>query len=133
MMVDPIIALGVAAAAGVAIAAGYAYFTGEDATAGIDVDQDGEDEFSYTFEGDEDDHTDKPKEIEVAPEDVQSIGTALHNITGIGETRKDDLQKAGFHTAADIYFAADEELKDVSGIGELTVSQIRDDIGSGDE
>lgn len=133
-MVDPtLIALGVAAVAGVAIAAGYSYFTGEDATAGIDVDQDGEDDLSYTFEGAEDTHEDEPREFDVAPEDVRAIGTALHKITGIGDTRADDLKKAGFHTASDIYFAADDDLKEVSGIGDLTVSQIRDDIGSVDD
>jgi len=71
--------------------------------------------------------------FEAAPEDVRAVGQTLSDITGLGETRADDLKKAGFHTASDIYFAADEDLTAVSGIGDLTVSQIRGDIGGVDE
>lgn len=144
-MVDPVLVGGAAAVAGVAIAAAYAYLSGDDASAGVDVDGDGEDDVSYTFEGNdsEDESTFGIEEasgtsmdettFEVAPEDVQAIGTELAEVTGIGPTRADDLKKAGFHNASDLYFASDEELTGVSGIGDLTVSQIRGDIGGVDE
>lgn len=157
-MVDPVLVGGAVTVAAVAIAAGYSYFTGNDS--GVDVDDDGNDE--VTFEGNNDamfdcnDPTEDPAyrddefaptgtgeaddaededatSFQAAPEAVQDIGTDLAEVTGIGETRADDLQKAGFHTASDLYFAADEDLTDVSGIGDLTVSQVRGDIGSAEE
>lgn len=139
-MVDPTIIVGAAVAVGsVAIAAGYAYFSGNSVSTSVDVDGDGDDDASFTFEGSTDPAVEQPTtnsngqgspRYQSAPEDVTNIGTALEQVTGIGTTRKDDLQKADFHTASDLYFASDEELIDVNGIGELTVSQIRGDIGS---
>jgi len=141
-MVDPVLVGGAAAVAGVAIAAAYAYLSGDDAEAGVDVDGDGEDDVSYTFEGNDsaDESTfgigggsgGEPT-AESASEDVQDIGTDPVEVTGIGPTRADDLKKAGFHNASDLYFASDEELTGVSGIGDLTVRQIRGDIGGVDE
>jgi len=132
-MVDPVLVGGAAAVAGVAIAAAYAYLSGDDAEAGVDVDGDGEDDVSYTFEGNDsaDESTfgigggsgGEPT-AESASEDVQDIGTDPVEVTGIGPTRADDLKKAGFHNASDLYFASDEELTGVSGIGDLTVRQI---------
>lgn len=143
-MVDPVLVGGAVAAAGVVVAAAYAYLSGDDASAGVDVDGDGEDDVSYTFEGNDSEQEstfgieeaggtsldEEPLSYQAAPEEVRDIGTNLAEVTGIGDTRADDLKKAGFHNASDLYFASDEELKSVSGIGDLTVSQIRGDIGS---
>ena len=122
-MVDPNFVGGVVAVATIAVAVAYSYLSGEDVEGSADVDGDGEDDVSHTFEGSD-------AEFEMAPEDVQVVGTSLAEITGIGDTRSDDLKRAGFHNASDIYFASDEELTSISGIGDLTVSQIRGDIGS---
>lgn len=68
------------------------------------------------------------------PERVQNIGIDTDDITGIGQTRAADLAAAGYETAADIYYASDENLEAVDGIGSYTVEQIRGDIGPiGDE
>jgi len=162
-MVDPVLVGGAVAAAGVVVAAAYAYLSGDDASAGVDVDGDGEDDVSYTFEGNDSEQestfgisggsaepsvessSSEADEVEAggtsmdsttfeaAPDEVRDIGTDLAQVTGIGDTRADDLKKAGFHNASDLYFASDEELTEVSGIGDLTVSQIRGDIGGVDE
>lgn len=138
-----VIAAGGAVAA-VGIAAAYAYLTGRDTSVSADVDADGDDEVSFVFEGSDTPdvaeelvaagRTEKTDDIviEQAPQEVRDIGTDLPQVTGIGETRADALNKAGFHTAADLYFATDEELTAVKGIGNLTVEQVRDDIGSGE-
>lgn len=67
------------------------------------------------------------------PENVREIGENLAAIKGIGATRAENLRAAGFETAADLYYAGDENLTAVSGIGQYTVDQIREDIGGLDE
>lgn len=131
-MVDPVLVGGVTAVAGVIVAATYSYLSGEDSSAGVDVDEDGENEAEFTFEGNEDATADVAElpSYQLAPKDVRHIGTSLVDIKGIGPTRADALNKADLHTASDLYFASDEDLKEVNGIGDLTVSQIREDIGS---
>ncbi len=80
---------------------------------------------------DEDDESDNRKENEV--NDNPSGKTDLTNVKGIGETRAESFREEGFETPDDLYYATDENLCEVNGIGDLTVSQIRDDIGSVDE
>ena len=66
-------------------------------------------------------------------DDNPSGKTDLTNVKGIGETRAESFREEGFGTPDDLYYATDENLCEVNGIGDLTVSQIRDDIGSVDE
>lgn len=141
-MVDPVIVGGAVAVVGIVAAAAYARLTGDDASAGVDVDGDGEDDVSYTFEGSEEDEstfgieeaggtsfdTQEPPE-DPTPEHVQAK-SGLTDVKGIGPTRAEDLGRAGFPNPEDLYYASDENLTAVSGIGDLTVSQIREDIGS---
>lgn len=160
-MVDPVIVGGVVAGVGVLTAAGYAYLTGDDASAGVDVDNDGEDEVSYTFEGNNEEAKIGEERADGVPESVEYEGdtkvpsevaddgtvhpsdptpevvsekSGLIDIKGIGPTRAETLTDEGFETPEDIYYASDENLEGVNGIGPKAVSQIRDDIGSiGDE
>lgn len=53
----------------------------------------------------------------------------LTDVKGVGETRAEDLMDAGFVSPNDLYFAKDEDIEAVDGIGPYTVEQIRDDIG----
>jgi predicted flap endonuclease-1-like 5' DNA nuclease len=151
-MVDPALVAGGVAVAGAAIAAAYSYFSGNASSA--DIDGDGEDELEFEgtnngFTGCNDptedpayaedpapgtepvvaDNTGDTLTLEAAPEEVRDI-EAITDVKGVGDTRADDLADAGYHTADDLYFASDEELTDVDGIGDYTVEQIREDIGS---
>lgn len=65
--------------------------------------------------------------------DVVTEKNGLTDIKGIGATRAEAIGKAGFSDPEDVYFATDEELTDIEGIGEYTVEQIRDDIGREEE
>lgn len=67
------------------------------------------------------------------PEDVQEIGEELEGVTGVGPSRAEQLREEGFDTAADLYFASDENLENVKGFGGRAVTQIRDHIGGIDE
>jgi len=74
------------------------------------------------------------------PERIAAIGSDLQSINGIGPVRASSFTAAGFETAEDLYYSADESLLDVDGIGERALSQIREDVGkfgfaeeSGDE
>lgn len=119
-------------------AAAYSYFTGNEAA--VDTDGDGEDEVTFSgnvAETPEDDpreeETDKPPMYEEEPTET-AVGPdleaeALEDVTGVGPTRADDLREAEFETPEDLYYASDENLADVHGIGSLTISQIRGDIG----
>jgi predicted flap endonuclease-1-like 5' DNA nuclease len=137
-MMDAVIAGAVVTGGAVVAAAVYAYVTGNDASVDVDGDGEGELEFEGSDTTDCDGDTKKidddggTETLEVPPADVREIGTELTAVKGIGDTRADALEEDGFYTAADLYFASDDELADVHGIGELTVSQIRDDIGSAD-
>lgn len=130
MPIDPAVVGGVAIAVAVALAAGYSYVTGNESS--VDMDSDGNDEVTFggddTFETEEDEEEESQLDNMFVPDEVANV-ESLTDVTGIGATRAEDLKASGFHTAVDLYFAADEELKNVHGIGDLTVSQIRDDIG----
>jgi predicted flap endonuclease-1-like 5' DNA nuclease len=135
MPVDPVIVAGAVGGLSVAAAAIYAYTTGEDASASVDVDDDGTDEASVSFEGKEND----PVETDTAsappnptPDEVIDK-SGLTDIKGIQETRAKNLGMAGFSTPADVYYASDENLEEVDQIGPYTVEQIREDIGSVDD
>lgn len=54
----------------------------------------------------------------------------LTNVKGIGPTRADGFREEGFGTPDDLYYATDENLLAIEGIGDLTVRQIREDVGS---
>jgi predicted flap endonuclease-1-like 5' DNA nuclease len=66
------------------------------------------------------------------PTSVQEIGENLASIRGIGPNRADTFREAGFDTATDIWFASDNSILDVHGIGDRALKQIRSDIGSFD-
>jgi len=148
-MVDPVLVGGAVAGVGVLTAAGYAYLSGDDASAGVDIDNDGENEASYTFEGNdnefqpedgldvgaeaddetEDTNEDVEEQADPTPE-VVTEKSGLTDIKGVGPTRAERLGKAGFSNPEDIYYASDENLEGVKGIGPHAVSQMREDIGS---
>lgn len=127
----------------VAIGAGYAYFTGNEAS--VDVDGDGEDDI--TFEGDSNDSNEEESTTEEqteeateeqsnpnpTPAEVQDIGDDLTEVTGVGPTREEALNNATYDTAADLYYASDEGLESVHGLGPKAVEDIRADIGGIDE
>jgi len=114
-MVDPVIVGGAVTAAGIAAAAGYAYFTGNDASAGVDIDNDGEDEADFEFEGGKESNikvgdkradgiphaievggeTKTPHQVDPTPEVVEEKD-GLTDIKGIGPSRAEAIGKAGF-------------------------------------
>jgi hypothetical protein len=134
-MVDSqLIAIGGTVATVVAGAA-YAYISGNDAS--VDIDDDGDDEI--TFEGsdeismpsDENKLFDEDDIADAVDENVPD--GAVEDVTGIGPTKGQNLRNADFETAADLYYASDENITDVDGIGSGVLEQIRNDIGSVDE
>lgn len=104
----------------------YHRFTGNAVEA--DLDQDGETDLTLEQHDDPSDHTIED-DVAAASDVAVQIGGELSEITGIGESRAEDLIEAGFETAEDIYFANDEELKEIDGIADYTVEQIRDHVG----
>jgi len=138
------------AAGGIALttisAAAYAYFSGNEAS--VDVDDDGNDD--VTFGGDQtaadtdtaavadNDATDSEGDTdEEAAGDEPQLPDYLSEydgttaITGIGPTYAKRLrQNHDISTPTEVYLATDEELMDAKGVGERTIEQIRDDIGS---
>lgn len=81
---------------------------------------------------DEDDYKREEPPEDPTPE-VVTEKDGLTDVKGIGATRAAKLGKAGYPNPEDIYYASDENLADVDGIGEYTVEQIREDVGSVDD
>lgn len=108
----------------------YAYHrvTGERVEA--DIDQDGETDFVLEeHDGSEGEDHATNEVVAVASETAQEVGGELAQVKGVGETRAEKFIDAGFETASDLYFASDEDLTSVNGIGEATVEMIREDLG----
>jgi len=108
-------------------AAAYSHFTGNEAS--VDTDGDGEPEL--TFEGDEpeNDYETEPTTTAVGPDlDAEE----LEDVTGIGPTRAATFEDNGYVTPEDLYYASDDNLLDVDGIGPRALGQIRGDIGGVD-
>lgn len=127
-MVDPI---AVGAATVVAVAAGLAAYRR--------IVNGGEDEYQapFTTEEDSEETTNPVAEDETpyvtpTPERVTEKDE-LTDVKGIGPTRAEALGGGGYSHPRDLYYSTDENLLDVHGIGPLTVSQIREDIGSVDD
>jgi predicted flap endonuclease-1-like 5' DNA nuclease len=131
-MTDPAIVGGAVAALGIAAAAAYSYLTGNESSAGVDFDNDGEDEADFEFGGSDDPenpvNADVDEQSDPTPEAVTEKD-GLEAIKGIGETRAATLENDGFETPEDIYYASDDNLLDVTGLGPRAVEYIRDDIG----
>jgi large subunit ribosomal protein L32e len=131
MSVDPV-AIGAAALA-IGSAAVYAYVKGVPTSASVDLDEDGTDEATVEFGGDEtaDGETAEAKaepQTAAVPAKVTEVDS-LTDITGIQETRAENLREAGFETPSDLYFASDTNLEAVHQLGPTSVRQIRGDIG----
>jgi DNA uptake protein ComE-like DNA-binding protein len=106
----------------------YSITTDEDGTKNLSITTE---DVSVSHEIDKPDNGIITEDNEV--DDNPSEKTDLENVKGIGETRAESFREEGFGTPDDLYYATDENLCEVNGIGDLTVSQIRDDIGSVDE
>ena len=135
-------AVGVAAT--LVAAAGYSYFTGNEAS--VDIDDDGTDEVTFGSdtnvaetpnsdprESTED--TDKPPMYEEQPTETAvgpDLPDDLEDVTGIGPTRAEAFRDDGFENPSDIYYASDNSLEAVHGIGPKAISDIRGDIGGVD-
>lgn len=126
MVEEILLSVGVLGIVTAAVAYGYHYVTGNEA--GVDIDRDGEDDIEFE-EGDPFEEPNFNEVYKVASETAQEIGGELAQVKGLGETKAEALIEMGFETAEDLYFADDEELLDVSGIGETTVERIREHIG----
>lgn len=125
-----------------AVAAGYSMYTGRRTS--VDVDDDGEPEIEFGPSGPCEDggeeKADESQNVEVeasntnyddpTPDRVKEIGGDLTKITGIGPSRANTLKSQGYDVAADLYYAADENITAVRGFGPKAVSDIRSDIGS---
>jgi hypothetical protein len=131
MALEELLLAGAGASVAIAVVA-YVYHrvTGEPVQ--VDVDQDGEDDIELE-EGEPFESEPVEETIDYASEAAQEIGGELAKVKGLGETKAEALVEAGFEVAEDLYFADDEELLDVTGIGETTVERIREHIGGSDE
>lgn len=108
---------------------GDAEVTFESPSGGFDCNDDAEDP-AYQGVSRTDIEAQTQEQPDPTPEYVEEIGEDLTDIKGIGPTRAEDFREEGFDTAADLYYASDENLEAVHGIGANAVSQIREDIGS---
>lgn len=61
-------------------------------------------------------------------EEEDTTPVAFAELDNIGESAADNLRAAGYETYADIKRASDEELLDVSWVGEAGVKSIRDEV-----
>lgn len=130
-MISPELATAAVVVGGIVAAAAYSYLTGNESS--VDLDNDGEDEL--TFEGEmavaetsEEDTDDE----DPTPDSVRAKD-GLTDVKGIADTRADALAAEGFTSPKDLYYASDDNLTSVDGIGPYTVDQIREDIGSVDD
>jgi predicted flap endonuclease-1-like 5' DNA nuclease len=126
MNIDPVV-LGTAVLA-IGSAAVYAYVKGVGTSASVDLDDDGTDEATVEFGGGADETAKAEPQVAEVPDEVAEVDS-LTDIKGIQETRAENLREAGFDTAADLYFASDENLEAVHQLGPTSVEQIREDIG----
>lgn len=131
------LAAGGVVTAAVATAAAIRHYR-KGGTVEADIDGDGEADITMSSPSCDDEATETYEEtgesIETAPQSptptrVKEIGGDLDQITGIGPSRSEDLKAAGFDTAADLYYAADDNITAVSGIGDHALGLIREDIG----
>lgn len=157
-MVDPITAGAAVAVSVTGIAAGYSYFSGNGSEVDVDSDGNNEIEYlgdestNVDFEVDTwdcNDDADDPAYRDDAlvptnasasgltegsyadptPDKVSEIGAELEEIKGVGPVRAQELRNGDYESAADLYYASDENLEDVNGLGPRAVSHIREDIG----
>lgn len=69
-------------------------------------------------------------DVQTSPDFSNDEYSGLTDITGIGPTKAEALsQEAGISSPADVWYASDDTLLDVTGIGKSVVEQIRGDIG----
>lgn len=135
--IDPAVAGGAVVTASVAVAAAVRHYR-KGGTVEADVDGDGDAEFTMsspsndvsteTYSGATDPFQ-STQPTSPTPERVTDIGGDLAQITGVGPSRAEDLKGAGFETASDVYYAADENILAINGIGDHALGLIRDDIG----
>lgn len=136
--ISPEIAGGAVITAAAAVGVAYRHYR-KGGTVEADVDGDGQPELAVTSNGCEDESADEEDDSEEetedasdeqdpTPQEVKDIGTNLTEVKGVAETRADSLRSEGFDTAADLYYASDENLEAVHGLGPRAVSQIREDI-----
>jgi predicted flap endonuclease-1-like 5' DNA nuclease len=135
--------VGVGGAVVIAAAAAYSRLTGDEATVDVD-DQEvhfGSDEGENPQDAAAEEVVEEAAEaaedvVETAVEadgetvDADLGADSLSNVKGVGDTRADELRSEGFTSVTDLYYASDDNLLDVTGIGPYTIEQIREDIGS---
>jgi predicted flap endonuclease-1-like 5' DNA nuclease len=120
------------------VSAGYVYLK-RGGTVSADTDGDGDSDF---YASEDEVQTPSPPtqyEAEAFIEEVEDDSGPLPEVVrekadltaikGIGPTRARDLREVDIDTPQDVYYASDETLLDISGIGETTIDQIRSDIG----
>ena len=94
---------------------------------GLEVDDetevDDEDEAPAVEDEDVDDGAD---EADTEDEDAYE---ALTDISGVGASKAEALEEAGFETVDDVREASQEELADVEGIGQALAARIKADVG----
>lgn len=116
------------------IGAAIAYHRLTGNASGVDIDHDGADEITFEDEDEsEGEQTLEEDIVQSAPPFVYAIGENLTELDGIGDSKAQNLIDEGFETAEDLYFAADEEIQQATGIGPHLVETIREQIGSSDE
>jgi hypothetical protein len=77
----------------------------------------------YSYEPDEDAFADTSEGIEGADELIP-----FEELDSIGEKGAQNLRDAGYETRSDVVNASDEELLDVSWVGESGVQSIREEV-----
>ncbi len=65
----------------------------------------------------------------MSDEDTEAEYEALTDISGVGETKAEQLREAGIETVEDIRELSQEELADIEGIGNALAARIKADVG----
>jgi len=100
--------------------------TAADGDVNIDIDDEVDDAVDAVEEATSDENDDYADTSENPLPDKDD----LTDVKGVGPTRKASFVAADYETPEDLYYASDDNLLDVDGIGERSLGMIREDIGS---
>jgi len=138
LLSNPMVVAGGMGVLAIGAAAAYNYFTGNETSADIDLDDDGNEEVSVGFAAE--DTSDKPplyedgidgeEETKADSKPADSLPETLEDVTGVGPSKAEKLRSVGYTSPEDLYNASDSELENINTFGPAVVEQIRDDIGS---
>jgi len=106
-----------------------------DGDVNIDIEDEVDDAVDAVVEtsSDENDDAEANDDYTDTSEDPVPEKDDLTDVKGIGPTRKASFVAADYETPTDLYYASDDNLLNVDGIGERSLGMIREDIGTIDD